>query len=450
MSTKETGHSRQMDKALFDFYGKPSFGQAMPLAIQHVLAMIVGCVTPSIIVAGVAGLSQQDSVILIQAALVMSALTTLLQLFPFIKTKWFAIGSGLPVMMGISFAYVPSMQAIAVEYDIATILGAQIVGGIIALLVGLNIKRIRKCFPPLITGTVVFAIGLSLYPTAINYMAGGASNENYGSWQNWLVAIITLIVVTFLNHYGKGIWKLASILIGIIVGYIVALFFGMIDFSSVASASFFQLPKPMHFGITFEPSSCVAIGILFAINAVQAIGDFSATTTGAMNRMPTDKELTGGIVGYGISNIICAFFGGLPTATYSQNVGIVATTKVTSRRVMGLSAVILLAAGLIPKFSSLLTTIPYCVLGGATISVFASIAMTGMKLIASEELNFRNTSIVGLAIAVGMGVTQASASLAQFPDWVTTIFGKSPVVLATISAIILNLVLPKQMDVKAK
>ena len=450
MSTKETGHSRQMDKALFDFYGKPSFGQVMPLAIQHVLAMIVGCVTPSIIVAGVAGLSQKDSVILIQAALVMSALTTLLQLFPFIKTRWFAIGAGLPVMMGISFAYVPSMQAIAGEYDIATILGAQIVGGIVALLVGLNIKRIRKFFPPLITGTVVFAIGLSLYPTAINYMAGGASSENYGAWQNWLVAVITLIIVTFLNHYGKGIWKLASILIGIIGGYIVALCFGMIDFSSVSNASFFQLPKPMHFGITFEPSSCVAIAILFAINAVQAIGDFSATTTGAMDRMPTDKELTGGIVGYGISNIISAFFGGLPTATYSQNVGIVSTTKVTSRRVMGTAAVILLAAGLIPKFSSLLTTIPYCVLGGATISVFASIAMTGMKLIASEELNFRNTTIVGLAIAVGMGVTQASASLAQFPDWVTTIFGKSPVVLATISAIVLNLILPKQIDPKTK
>lgn len=450
MSTKETGHSRQMDKALFDFYGKPSFGQVMPLAIQHVLAMIVGCVTPSIIVAGVAGLSQKDSVILIQAALVMSALTTLLQLFPFIKTRWFAIGAGLPVMMGISFAYVPSMQAIAGEYDIATILGAQIVGGIVALLVGLNIKRIRKFFPPLITGTVVFAIGLSLYPTAINYMAGGVSSENYGSWQNWLVAVITLIIVTFLNHYGKGIWKLASILIGIMGGYIVSLCFGMIDFSSVSNASFFQLPKPMHFGITFEPSSCVAIAILFAINAVQAIGDFSATTTGAMDRMPTDKELTGGIVGYGISNIISAFFGGLPTATYSQNVGIVSTTKVTSRRVMGTAAVILLAAGLIPKFSSLLTTIPYCVLGGATISVFASIAMTGMKLIASEELNFRNTTIVGLAIAVGMGVTQASASLAQFPDWVTTIFGKSPVVLATISAIVLNLILPKQLDPKTK
>ena len=443
MSTKE---AKQMDQALFDFYGKPSIGQALPLAIQHVLAMIVGCVTPSIIVAGVAGLSQEDSVILIQAALVMSALTTLLQLFPFIKTKSFRIGSALPVMMGISFAYVPSMQAIAADFDIATILGAQIVGGVIALLVGLNIKRIRKFFPPLITGTVVFSIGLSLYPTAINYMAGGASsksNEHYGAWQNWLVALITLVIVTVLNHYGKGVWKLASILIGIIGGYIVALFFGMIDFSSVAQASFFQLPKPMHFGIKFEPSACVAIGILFAINAVQAIGDFSATTTGSMDRMPTDEELTGGIVGYGISNIICAFFGGLPTATYSQNVGIVSTTKVVSRVVMGMAAVILLAAGLIPKFSSLLTTIPYCVLGGATISVFASITMTGIKLITTEPMDFRNTTVVGLAVAVGMGVTQANASLAQFPEWVTTIFGKSPVVLATIVAIVLNLTLPR-------
>ena len=426
MSTKE---AKRMDQALFDFYGKPSIGQALPLAIQHVLAMIVGCVTPSIIVAGVAGLSQEDSVILIQAALVMSALTTLLQLFPFIKTKSFRIGSALPVMMGISFAYVPSMQAIAADFDIATILGAQIVGGVIALLVGLNIKRIRKFFPPLITGTVVFSIGLSLYPTAINYMAGGASSKSYGAWQNWLVALITLVIVTVLNHYGKGVWKLASILIGIIGGYIVALFF--------------QLPKPMHFGIKFEPSACVAIGILFAINAVQAIGDFSATTTGSMDRMPTDEELTGGIVGYGISNIICAFFGGLPTATYSQNVGIVSTTKVVSRVVMGMAAVILLAAGLIPKFSSLLTTIPYCVLGGATISVFASITMTGIKLITTEPMDFRNTTVVGLAVAVGMGVTQANASLAQFPEWVTTIFGKSPVVLATIVAIVLNLTLPR-------
>ena len=426
-----------ISQELFKIDGKPSAAQALPLALQHVVAMIVGCVTPAIIVAGVAGLSSEDSIILIQAALVMSALTTFIQLFPLVKNGPVAIGSGLPVIMGISFAYVPTMQAIAGDFNIATILGAQIVGGIVA---------IRKFFPPLITGTVVFAIGLSLYPTAINYMAGGTGSSSYGSWQNWLVAIITLIVVTTLNHYGKGIWKLSSILIGIIVGYIVALVFGMVDFSSVASATFFQLPRPLHFGIEFEPSSCVAIGVLFAINSIQAIGDFSATTTGGLDRMPTDEELNGGIVAYGISNIFCAFFGGLPTATYSQNVGIVSSTKVVARRVFASAAGILLVAGLIPKFSSILTTIPSCVLGGATVSVFASIAMTGVKLITASPMNYRNTTIVGLAIALGMGITQANAALASFPAWVTTIFGKSPVVLATIVAILLNLVLPKEME----
>ena len=431
---------------LFRVDGKPSMAQALPLALQHVVAMIVGCVTPAIIVAGVAGLPSEDSIILIQAALVMSALTTFIQLFPLVKNGPVAIGSGLPVIMGISFAYVPTMQAIAGDFNIATILGAQIVGGIVAIIVGTFIKQIRKFFPPLITGTVVFAIGLSLYPTAINYMAGGTGSSSYGSWQNWLVAIITLIVVTTLNHYGKGIWKLSSILIGIIVGYIVALVFGMVDFSSVASATFFQLPRPLHFGIEFEPSSCVAIGVLFAINSIQAIGDFSATTTGGLDRMPTDEELNGGIVAYGISNIFCAFFGGLPTATYSQNVGIVSSTKVVARRVFASAAGILLVAGLIPKFSSILTTIPSCVLGGATVSVFASIAMTGVKLITASPMNYRNTTIVGLAIALGMGITQANAALASFPAWVTTIFGKSPVVLATIVAILLNLVLPKEME----
>ena len=185
-------------------------------------------------------------------------------------------------------------------------------------------------------------------------------------------------------------------------------------------------------------------GLLFAINSVQAIGDFTATTVGGLGREPSDKELQGGIVGYGIMNIIGAAFGGLPTATYSQNVGIVATTKVVNRCVLGLAAIILGVAGLIPKFSALLTTIPQCVLGGATVSVFASIAMTGMKLITSEDMNYRNTSIVGLAAALGMGISQASAALATFPSWVTMIFGKSPVVLATLIAILLNIILPKE------
>lgn len=444
MSGKEM---KKTSDELFILDGKPSLGQTLPLALQHIVAMIVGCVTPAIIVAGVAGLSEQDSIILIQAALVMSAISTLVQLFPF-KIGKFQIGSGLPVIMGISFAYVPTMQAIAGSFDVATILGAQIVGGVIAIIVGIFIKQIRKFFPPLITGTVVFAIGLSLYPTAINYMAGGVSSPSYGSWQNWTVAFITLIIVTALNHFGKGIFKLASILIGVIAGYVVAMMFGMVDFSSVASASWFQFPSPLHFGIKFEASSCVAIGVLFAINSIQAIGDFSATTTGGLDRMPTDEELNGGILAYGCSNIFCALFGGLPTATYSQNVGIVGSTKVVAKRVFRTAAIVLLIAGLVPKFSSVLTTIPYCVLGGATVSVFASIAMTGVKLITAEPMNYRSTSIVGLAIALGMGITQANAALATFPAWVTTIFGKSPVVVATITAVILNLILPKEKENK--
>ena len=428
---------------LFELEGVPPLRRALPLAVQHVVAMIVGCVTPAIIVSGAAGLPANEQVILIQAALVISALSTLLQLFPLGRRFPLGLGSGLPVIMGVSFAYVPTMQAIAEGHGIAAILGAQIVGGLVAALVGLFVKKLRRLFPPLITGTVVFTIGLSLYPTAINYMAGGTSSADYGSWQNWLIALFTLGVVTTLNHFGKGLWKLSSILLGIGAGYALAACFGMVHFESVAQASMFQLPQLLYFGVEFEISACVAIGILFGINAVQAIGDLTATTVGAMDREPTDKELQNGIVGYGVMNMIGGLFGGLPTATYSQNVGIVTTTRVINRVVLGLSALILGAAGLIPKFSALLTTIPQCVLGGATVSVFASIAMTGMKLVSSAEMDYRNSSIVGLAAALGMGISQASASLAAFPEWVTTIFGKSPVVVATIVAVVLNVILPK-------
>ena len=439
-------NSEKQHASLFDLDGVPKMSQAIPLALQHVVAMIVGCVTPAIIISGAAGIDTADRVILIQASLVVSALATLLQLFPLGKKGGLRLGAGLPVILGVSFAYVPSMQAIAEQYGIATILGSQIVGGICAVIVGIMIKKIRKFFPPLIAGTVVFTIGLSLYPTAINYMAGGTGQPNYGSWQNWTVAIFTLVVVTVLNHFAKGFLKLASILMGMIAGYIFSMFFGMVSFTNVGEAGMFQLPHIMHFGINFEISACVAIGLLFVINSVQAIGDFSATTAGGLDREPTTDELQGAILGYGITNVIGAFLGCLPTATYSQNVGIVATTKVVNRVTLGISALVILVAGLFPKFSALLTTIPYAVLGGATVSVFASIAMTGMKLVMTEEMNYRNTSIVGLAAALGMGVSQASASLSSFPAWVTTIFGKSPVVIAPLVAILLNVTLPREKN----
>lgn len=428
--------------SVFELNGVPKLTQAFPLALQHVVAMIVGCVTLAIVIAEMAGLNEGDKVIFVQAALFIAAVSTLIQLFPLGGR----IGSGLPVIMGVSFAYLPSMQAIVGNFDIATILGAQLIGGVVAIFVGIFVTKLRKLFPPLITGTVVFTIGLSLYPTAVKYMAGGQSSPNYGAWQNWLVAFLTLAVVVALNHFAKGILKLASILIGMLVGYIISGFFGMIDFSAVQGAGIFQIPRPMYFGMKFEASAVMTLVILFIINSVQAIGDLSATSGGGLDREPTDKELSGGIIGYGITNILGSFFGGLPTATFSQNVGIVATTKVVNRVVLGLAAGIILLAGFVPKFSALLTTIPQCVLGGATISVFASIAMTGIKLVVQQPLTYRNTSIVGLSVALGMGITQCSDALAQLPAWVTTVFGKSPVVVTTIAAILLNVILPKDKE----
>ena len=447
----ETPASRR--DLLFQFRGTPPIGASISLALQHLVAMIVGCVTPPIIIAGAIGLSQADRVLLIQASLVMSAVCTLLQLFP-IGGRF---GSGLPVILGVSFAYLPSMQAIvAGGGGVSAIAGAMLVGGVVAVLVGIFVKKIRMLFPPVITGTVVFTIGLSLYPTAINYMAGGTANTAeavaakslpeamvYGSWQNWLIAALTLTVVMLLNNKAKGVCKLASILLGMLFGYVVALCFGMVSFADVGNAAWFSLPRFMHFGISFDVPSCVAMGLLFAINSIQAIGDFTATTVGGFDRDPTDNELQGGIIAYGVSNILTAFFGGLPTATYSQNVGIVTTNKVVNRTVFAFAGGFLLLAGVSPKFAAILTTIPQCVLGGATITVFSTIAMTGMKLIASQDLTARNTTIVGLSAALGVGISQASAALSQFPAAVTMIFGKSPVVIATLMAVLLNLILPK-------
>lgn len=449
---KQCNYSRE---ALFQLNGIPPLGMSISLALQHLVAMIVGCVTPAIIIANALGLPQSERVLLIQVSLVMSAVTTLIELFP-IGGK---LGSGLPVIFGISFAYLPSMQAIVGGGgDIATIAGAMIVGGIVAAVVGVFVKKIRRFFPPIITGTVVFTIGLSLYPTAINYMAGGAGNTYevvvlrkgltsalvHGSWQNWAVAAFTLIVVMVMSNKGKGICKLAAILLGMIAGYIVAAVFGMVDLSEVRDAAWFSLPRFMHFGIKFEFSACIALALLFAINAIQAIGDLTATTVGGLNREPTDQELQGGIVTYGLTNVLSAFFGSLPTATYSQNVGIVTTNKVINRVVFALAGGFLLLAGLIPKFSAILTTIPQCVLGGATITVFSTIAMTGMKLIASETISPRNTTIVGLSAALGVGISQSSSALSQFPESITIIFGKTPVVIATIMAVLLNLILPQE------
>lgn len=427
--------------SVFSLEGIPPVGQLVPLGMQHVVAAIVGIITPAIMVANTCALSDADRTLLIQVSLIVTALATLLQLY----TIKHHIGSGLPVVMGISFAYVPTLLAIGGQFDLPTILGAEIVGGCVAILFGIFVKQIRKLFPPLITGTVIFTIGLSLYPTAVKYMAGGVGSAEFGGLKNWTVALVTLAVVVLLQNFGKGVLKLGAILWGMIVGYVLALCLGMVDFSAVVPAGWFQLAAPMHFGIKFEISACISLAVVYIINAVQTIGDLSSTTMGGMDRMPTDKELSGGIVAQGVVSIAGALFGGLPAATYSQNVGIVTVNRVINKAVFAFASLVLLVSGLVPKLSAVLTTIPQAVIGGATISVFATITMTGIRMITSDHFTMRSSAVVGLSVALGVGITQVSGSLQGpgFPVWVNTVFGSSPIVVTAIMAIILNLALPK-------
>ncbi len=434
----KTGHFARVT----ELNGIPRAAEAFPLAMQHVVAMIVGCVTPAIILSGATGLNAADQVRLIQASLLISGLATLLQLFPLGR---FA-GSGLPVIMGASFAHVPLLIALGGQFGMPVVLGAQMVGGIVAILVGVFYRRLSRLFTPLVTGTVVFTIGLSLYPTAINYMAGGAGAPDFGSPRHWFLAIATLAIVTFFSYFTKGICKLASILIGIICGYLMALAMGMVSFEGIKDASWFQFTSPFYFGLKFDITAIISMAIMYVVGSLEIMGDFTSTAGGGLNRGVKDEEMCGGIIGNGVISILGSIFGGLPTATFSQNVGIVIMTKVVNRCVLGLAAVMIILAGLVPKFAALLTTIPSSVLGGATVSVFAMISMTGIKLVVKEGLNTHNTAVVGLSVALGSGVIQVADCFALFPEWAKTIFGTSPVVIATITAVALNLLLPKNLD----
>ncbi|MGO1581165.1 MAG: uracil-xanthine permease family protein [Peptoniphilaceae bacterium] len=446
--------NRKNYNEIFNYYGNPGIFETIPLSFQHVVAMIAGCITPAIMVASAGGLSLEDSTLLIQMSLIGSGFTTLLMLYA-IK----GIGSKLPVIFGVSFAYVPTMIAICSQYGasygnrdiVGVILGAQIIGAIVSILFGASLKYILPLFPPIVSGTVVLVIGLSLYPVAIRYMggAGAVSLPGWGAWQNWVVGIATLVCGIILNHFGKGMYKLANVLFAMIFGYIISLFFGLVDISGVGSAGWISTIKPMHFGLHFEFSAIISIIILFIVTAIEGIGDMSSTTIGAMNRVPTDNELKGGIIGYGVTNVIGALFGCLPTATFSQNVGIVSTNKVINRKVFTIASIMIIVSGFIPKLSAFLSTIPYPVLGGATLSVFAAITMNGIRMITSQPLSARNASIVGISVAVGMGFTtvcaEAQAAGIEFMSKeLLTAIGSSPVVLATIFAVLMNKFIPEK------
>ena len=437
----------QTSAALLQYDGKPSWGVAFPQAMQHVLAMLIGNITPPMLIAGTCGLSAEDQIMLTQAAMIIGGLTTLLQLFPV-----FGFGMKMPNVMGVAFAYMPILTIIGSQYGISAIFGSQLVAAFVSIFIGMFIGRIRRFFPPIVSGTVVMSIGLSLYGTAINYIGGGSAAQaagTFGAPKFWFLAILTLLVTLGCNFFGKGLLKTSGMLVGIIVGYAAALLMGgVVDFTNLQTASWFSVPIPFHFGLSFHPDAIIMMILMYMVQAVQTIGDVSSTAMGGFGREATDQELGGAIKGQGICGMIGACIGGLPTDPYSQNVGLICTTKVVARRVFTMVGVIMLLAGVFPKFSGLMATIPQPVLGGATVTVFAAITMSGIQLLNEQPLNYRNRMIIGIALALGLGIDAAPEILQFVPPLLQNIFGSS-LVVSFLVVFVLNIIVPKDDEEEA-
>ena len=433
--------SQEGTNALFQREGMPSFADMLPCSLQHVLASFAGIITPAIIISQVYGWDAQTQTDIIQVALILSAIDTALQAFaPFRR-----IGGNLPIVMGVSFAFLPALQAMGADFSFGSLLGGEIVGGIAAILFGIFYHKLKVLFPPVVTGTVIFTIGVSLYPTAIKYMAGGEGTELWGTPQAWCVALITFAVVFGLSNFAKGTLKLGSVFFGMIIGIIVSAPFGMLDFSSVGQASVFALPKFMPYQLEFHPEVCITLAVVYPMVAIQVIGDVSAACLGSMDRMPTERELSGAIISQGATSLVSAFIGGLPTSALGQNVGIIVSNKVINKWVFGLVALVFALAGVLPQLSAVLTAIPQPVIGGATVGVFGTITMNGIRMFTRDGLTQRVATIVGTSVVFGLGIWMSSGCLggAGMPTWVTTVIGSNAITPCAIMAIILNMLLPQ-------
>lgn len=426
---------------LFKLDGNPSLGKTLPLSIQHVLAMIIGNIAPAIIIAQSIGMNTDQITQMVQYSMICAGLATILQIYGIWK-----FGARLPIVMGTNFAFVPVIITINSSYGFASVFGACIVGSIFLIFFGLFIEKIIKYFPPIVTGTTVLAMGISLYPVAISYMAGVSNTPEYGNLKNWSIALTTLIVVLAIDHFAKGYIKILSILLGIFAGYIVSLFAGLVDFSAISSAKYFSAPAIFPFGVEFHTGAILTMVVMYIVTSIQVIGDASSLTVGAMNREATKDEVSGALMSKGLSGLLTAFLGGLPSSSYAQNIGIISITKVVSKKIVAIAGLIIFALGFLPKFSSIMTTIPYPVLGGATLSVFSIITINGIKLISREKMTNRNAGILGISLAFGLGLTTVPASLAQTPVWFQTFIGSSPIIIATLIAFTLNLLLPRNEE----
>ncbi|MEO0363204.1 MAG: solute carrier family 23 protein, partial [Pseudomonadota bacterium] len=361
----------------------PPIGQAVPLGLQHVLAMFASNVTPSIIVAGAAGFAfgSPDTIYLVQMAMLFAGVATLFQ-----TVGIGPVGARLPIMQGTSFAFVSVLTAVAATQGMAVVMGAVVAAGVGHFLLGAVIGRLRFLFPPLVTGLVILTIGLYLIPVAIKYAAGGAAKfqmeaESFGSLMHWSVALTVVAVALLVKFYTKGALSAAAVLIGLVAGYVLALVFGMVSFDAVANAAWFAPPRPLPYGFEFEIGAVIAVFLVAVVSAIETVGDASAVAKGGAGREATDKEIAGATYADGLGSAVAGVFGGLPNTSFSQNVGIVAMTGVMSRHVVTIGAIFLVACGLVPKLGAVIASMPLPVLGGGVIVMFGMVAAAGLNML---------------------------------------------------------------------
>lgn len=443
----QPNHEGKRKLATID-YGNPNttppMGQAIPLGLQHVLAMFASNVTPSIIVAGAAGLAfgGAEQIYLIQMAMLFAGVATLFQ-----TIGLGPIGARLPIMQGTSFAFVGVLAGVAATQGLGVALTACIIGGAIHFLLGGVIQHLRWLFPPLVTGLVILAIGLYLIPVAIKYAAGGAADfqmaaESFGSLKHWSVAGTVIVVSLVLKFFTKGLLSNAAILIGLIAGYVLALVLGMVNFGAFQNAAMFNLPKVLPYGFQFSLGAVIAVTLVSIVSAIETVGDASATTKAGANREATDEEIAGATYADGLGTAVAGVFGGLPNTSFSQNVGIVGMTGIMSRHVVTIAGLIMIVCGLIPKIGALIASMPLPVLGGGVIVMFGMVAAAGLNVLSEAKMTRRTMIIIAVSLAFGLGLNLVPTAVQYLPT-VAKILATSAVAPTALMAIVLNLVLPK-------
>ena len=429
---------------IYNLDGRVPIAKAIPFGLQHILAMFVSNLAPISIIAAAGGLAQNEIAILLQNAMFVAGIATMIQLYPIWR-----VGAKLPIVMGVSFTFVTVLSTVAVNYGYPTVMGSVLIGGIFEGTIGLLAKYWRKIISPIVAASVVTAIGFSLFTVGARSFGGGYV-EDFGSMENLVLGSVTLAVCLAWNCFAKGYLKQLSVLAGLVVGYLVAIFMGKVDLSVIFADGFIALPKLLPYKPEFNLGAIFSVCIIYLVSAAETIGDTTAMVASGLNREITDKEISGSLGCDGYSSAISSLFGCPPVTSFSQNVGLIAMTKVVNRFTIMTGAVCMILAGLLPPVGNFFASLPESVLGGCTIMMFGTILTSGMQMVAKAGFTQRNVTIAALSLSIGIGFTTASeiGLWHIFPEMIQNVFAANVVAVVFVASIILNIILPENMEVE--